>query len=156
MIRGRKPKPTHLHLVNGNPGKRKRKSEPQPPRGIPPAPATLSKRAAEYWPRFAKRIDEMRILTLADEFALELLVEIYAEWQEHKDALKKGRYRTMKATSGSKKIVVHAAQVWVASAQQRFERMLAHFGLSPMTRSRINPLDDPDSGKKDPTAKFFD
>jgi len=44
-MRGRKPKPSYLKLLNGNPGKRplnEREPQPQPEREIPPAPLELS------------------------------------------------------------------------------------------------------------------
>ncbi len=42
-MRGRKPKPTRLKIIDGNPGKRPiRGDEPQPPKGQPSCPAHLS------------------------------------------------------------------------------------------------------------------
>src|SRR5258706_11513949 len=79
-MKGRKPKPTHLHLVNGNPGKRARnRREPKPPHGIPTPPEHLSKEASVAWGLLAAKLEQMGVLTLADAWALEELAETYAE-----------------------------------------------------------------------------
>src|SRR5689334_11252633 len=79
-MRGRKPKPTHLHVVNGNPGRRPRGiGEPQPPKGIPSPPEHLSDRAKTAWGALSVKLNDMGVLTYADAWALEQLAENYAE-----------------------------------------------------------------------------
>lgn len=73
---GRRPKPTALKLVTGNPGKRalpEEGAEPVPPAGEIIRPAFLKKRAAELWYEYAPVCTSMGTLTTADPHLL-------AEW----------------------------------------------------------------------------
>ncbi|MFO7856529.1 MAG: P27 family phage terminase small subunit, partial [Paracoccaceae bacterium] len=63
-MRGRKPKPTALAVLEG-PGRRPRRSPPPPT-----CPAHLSPAAREGWKRLVEVLDEMGVLTRADRGAL--------------------------------------------------------------------------------------
>jgi len=53
-MRGRRPKPTRLKMLTGNPGKRPlNPNEPRPEATIPDAPAELSAGARAEWDRLA-------------------------------------------------------------------------------------------------------
>jgi len=73
---GRKPKPTFLKLLQGNPGKRELpQNEPQPakPKGaVPKAPRHLSDPARKQWRVVAKQLAGANILTELDAHALAL------------------------------------------------------------------------------------
>ena len=57
-MRGRKPKPTRLKLIEGNPGRRPiRGHEPQPPASQPTCPAHLSPTAKAEWKRLAQSLN---------------------------------------------------------------------------------------------------
>ena len=74
---GRRPKPTKLKLVTGNPGKRKlNDNEPQPAREIPSPPSHLTDWGKTAWGRMTVLLDGMGVLTVADTFALERLCDI--------------------------------------------------------------------------------
>ena len=52
---GRRPKPTHLKLLNGNPGKRAiNPNEPKPPAELPAPPDYLSEIAKVEWQRIGE------------------------------------------------------------------------------------------------------
>lgn len=156
MGKGRKKKPVHLHILNGNPGKRRlNRHAPNPPRGIPEPPAHLSERAKTAWPVLAKELDRMGVLTLADVFALEQLAENYAEVLDHREALvkNKSRYQTIRTTNGTRKKVFHPAQLALSDSEKRFRAMLEQFGLTPSSRSRV---DAKPQAVKDPFEKFLD
>lgn len=77
---GRRPKPTHLKVVTGNPGKRKlNDKEPTPAREIPSPPAHLTDWGKVAWGKLTMLLDGMGILTVADTLALERLCDIYAD-----------------------------------------------------------------------------
>lgn len=77
---GRRPKPTHLKVVTGNPGKRKlNDKEPQPAKEIPSPPSHLTDWGKVAWGRLTLLLDQMGVLTVADTFALERLCDLYAE-----------------------------------------------------------------------------
>lgn len=155
-MRGRKPKPSHLHLVNGYPGKRKRnRTEPKPPRGIPSPPEHLSKAAATAWGALSVRLDQMGVLTLADSWALEQLAENYAEIVDWRKIVKnKGRMITKYNTNGDKVLIVNPAVIALSDAEKRFRAMMCEFGLTPSSRSRVN-ADPKDKEKEDPAAAYF-
>jgi phage terminase small subunit len=63
LVRGRKPKPTRLKLVAGNPGKRPLKPrEPKPEVKVPICPAHLCPAAKAVWKRLTR---ELFVLGLA-------------------------------------------------------------------------------------------
>ena len=80
MASGRKPKPTNVHALHGNPGKRPAsKREPQPTPGIPKPPARIAENpiALAYWEERAAELSAMKVLTLADCAALAALAFAY-------------------------------------------------------------------------------
>ena len=65
--RGRKPKPTALKLLEGNPGKRPiNEHEPVPPKGTVKCPTWLEPEAKKEWKRLAPSLEAMGVLTQAD------------------------------------------------------------------------------------------
>ena len=66
-IRGRKPKPTALKLLEGNPGKRPiNEHEPIPPKGTVKCPTWLEPEAKKERKRLAPSLEAMGVLTQAD------------------------------------------------------------------------------------------
>ena len=64
---GRKPKPTALKKLEGNPGKRKLNTkEPVPEKGMPDCPKWLLPEAKEEWKRLCQKLSEMGVLTEID------------------------------------------------------------------------------------------
>ena len=61
--RGRKPKPTALKLLEGNPGKRPlNDKEPKPQKKAPSCPKWLDPEAKKEWRRLASKMEMMGIL----------------------------------------------------------------------------------------------
>lgn len=155
-MRGRKPKPTALTLVTGNPGKRaRRRREAKPKRVIPSPPDHLSDAARTAWGSLAARLDRLGLLTELDAFALEQLCENYAEILELRaDIRKGGRFQVVITKSQDLMERARPAVLRLADAERRFRGMMAEFGLTPSSRSRIdaNSIDDKDA---DPAAQYF-
>src|SRR5713101_6600171 len=87
-MRGRKPVPTTLKLLRGNPGKRPlNPDEPQPRVEIPPCPSHLSTEAKKEWRRSAKLLAELGLLASIDRAALALYCEAWARWVQAEEAL---------------------------------------------------------------------
>jgi len=77
---GRRPKPTALKILEGNPGKRRLgRGTPTPLVGVPPCPAHLRGRARVAWVRIGEHLARMGVATSVDQDALELLVRAYTE-----------------------------------------------------------------------------
>lgn len=82
---GRKPVPTKLKVLTGNPGKRPiNRKEPEPPRGIPAMPGWLEDFpvAVAEWRRESEILDGMGILTMAEEGILAMHCYLMAQIQE--------------------------------------------------------------------------
>ena len=61
---GRKPKPTTVKKLEGNPGKRKLNTkEPVLAKGMPACPDWLIPEAKKDWERLAKSVNQMDVLT---------------------------------------------------------------------------------------------
>lgn len=139
---GRRPKPTHLKVIQGNPGKRAlNPKEPKPAKGRTTKkqpPAHLGQTAKAAWRKVATILDRMGVLTEADEHALERLAECYAEIRECSKLIKQhGRSYETVNNEGS---VMHRPRPEVgmlADADRRFRAYLIEFGLTPAARTKI-------------------
>ena len=132
-MRGRKPKPTHLKLLDGNPGKRGiNASEPQPSRRAPTCPAHLCPPAKAEWKRLATQLTILRILTELDRAALAAYCQSYGRWVEAERKLHETPM-LLKLPSGYVQ-----QNPWLTIANKQLElmhRYLSEFGLS---RSRVS------------------
>ena len=133
-MRGRKPTPTALKIVRGNPGKRALpKDEPTPQAGAD-APDWLSPLAAEHWPLIAKQLDDAQVLTVMDAPALALYCEAFARWKHANEQLAKLGL-VVKAPSG---YPVQSPYLSIANkAFDQMAKMLVEFGMTPSSRSRV-------------------
>ncbi len=77
-MRGRKPKPTSLKLIEGNPGKRSlNKGEPRPAIDIPTCPAHLCSAAKAEWKRLAQMLFRLRVISHLDRAVLAAYCQAY-------------------------------------------------------------------------------
>lgn len=66
-MRGRRPVPTRMKVLTGNPGKRPlNEYEPQPEPTIPDCPPQLGPIAREEWDRLIGELASLRIITALD------------------------------------------------------------------------------------------
>jgi len=152
---GRRPKPTVLKLVTGNPGKRAlNKREPKPRREIPSCPAYLEDSGKVAWGRLSVLLDRMGVLTEADGAALERLCDCYTDILECRKLIARdGRTYQTTATSGEMLIKANPAVAQLRAADSQFKSYLVEFGLTPAARSKVNAA--PEDDKKDPLQEFF-
>lgn len=145
--------PTHLRLVRGNPSKRPiNKNEPQPPKGVPPVPKHFDKQGKYWFKRMAEELDAIGVISQLDARALELLVEAYTEYRHHCETLDREGYTYAvysddDADEGKgreiRMIKPHPAAMMKADAWKRLRAMLAEFGMTPSSRSKVSK-DKPD------------
>lgn len=151
---GRRPTPTHLRLVKGNPGKRPvNAAEPKPRRELPAAPAHMTAEARVAWGRLTVLLDQMGVLTSADAYALERLAELYAEVCALTAALDAEGRTYESATQNGTIIRPRPEAAMLADADRRFRAYLIEFGLTPAARSRVRA--DGEGEKADPAAAYF-
>ena len=132
---GRKPKPTAVKKLEGNPGKRKLNSkEPVPAKGIPACPDWLMPEAKKEWERLAELMNQMGVLTEVDMAAFAAYCQSYARWKEAQEHITSGG-STFETDKG-----YQPQTPWVGIAHTNQKLMLqaaSEFGLTPSSRSRI-------------------
>lgn len=135
-MRGRRPKPSRLKLLTGNPGRRPlNPDEPQPKIAIPECPPELGPVARREWDRLSKELAALGLLTNLDRSALAAYCGAYALWAEATEAIQK--YGTMvKSPSG---FPIQSPYVSIANRQAEIMmRIASEFGFTPASRSRIS------------------
>jgi P27 family predicted phage terminase small subunit len=135
-MRGRRPKPTRLKLLTGNPGKRPLNAdEPKPEAATPECPVELGPVARREWDRMAAELAPLRILTQLDRAALAAYCGAYAMWAEATESIQK--YGTMvKSPTG---YPVQSPYVSIANRQAEIMmRIASEFGFTPASRTRIS------------------
>ena len=133
--RGRKPTPTAIKELEGNPGKRKlNDKEPKPEKKAPSCPKWLVPEAKKEWRRLAKKMELMGVLTEVDMAAFAGYCQAYARWKEAEEFITQ-HGTIVKTPSGYWQQVpqVSIAQTYLKMMQKSAEQ----FGLTPSSRSRI-------------------
>lgn len=135
-MRGRKPKPTHLKVLDGNPGKRPfDPNKPKPPRRAPTCPSHLCPSAKAEWKRLASQLASLGILSELDRGAMAAYCQAYGRWVEAERKLQETPM-LLKMPSGYVQ-----QNPWLTIANKQLELMhkyLSEFGLSPVSRSRVS------------------
>jgi P27 family predicted phage terminase small subunit len=158
-MRGRKPSPTHLKLVKGNPGKRPLNgSEPEPEAALPIPPTELCDDARIEWERVAAELHRIGVLTTIDRAALAAYCQAYGRWIVAERAIRKMAERDqltgglmIKTTNGN---AVQNPLVGTANkAMSDLVRYAAEFGMTPSARSRIH-ADSPDGERPEGFSQF--
>jgi P27 family predicted phage terminase small subunit len=134
-MRGRKPKPTHLKLIDGNPGKRAiNKNEPIPIKELSEAPDFLSLEQTEVW----EHVIANAPAGMLKELDRELLYAWVAAAVNHRDAQREirehGQFVHSKKTGYS---TANPASLVAKRAVDIMTRVAAELGFSPSSRSRM-------------------
>ena len=102
-IRGRKPTPTAIKMLEGNPGKRPMNgSEPKPLKKAPSCPKWLETEAKREWRRLAKQMESIGILTDVDMAAFAGYCQAYARWKEAAEKAIDAEKKAAEHLSGAK------------------------------------------------------
>ena len=135
-MRGRKPKPTTLKILNGNPGRRPLNArEPLAPAEVPDCPDFLDEEAKAEWFRMAKILLDMGLLTRADRAALAAYCTAYSRWVTAERQVQ--RLGTI-VKSPEKNFPMKSPYLTVADqALETMRKFMVEFGLTPSSRSRI-------------------
>jgi len=158
-MKGRKPRPTYLKLVTGNPGRRPLNSaEARAVPGLPQPPAELAADARNEWRRVARALHRAGLLAVLDRATLAAYCQAWARWRAAEKALAEMAARDpvtsgllIKTSNGN---AIQNPLVGIANkAAAAMVRYAAEFGMTPSARSRIaaEPKDDGD----DPARKYF-
>ncbi len=149
--RGPAPKPTHLKVLAGNPGKRPiNEDEPKPKPIAPKCPSWLDKEAKKEWKRVAPELERLGLLTQVDGAALAAYCQAYSRWKQAEEVLSKHGL-VFKTPNG---YIQQLPQVAIAQKYARIMREFCHeFGLTPSSRSGMKL---PSGGEEDEFEAFLD
>lgn len=138
-MRGRKPKPTALKILEGNPGKRAiNGAEPRPPPDLPSCPAHLSAPAKTEWRRLAGVLHRLGLLSAPDRAALAAYCQAWGRWVEAETWLQETPVM-LRTPSGYVQ-----PSPWLAVANKNLELMqkyMAELGMTSASRSRVTVQD---------------
>ena len=133
--RGRKPKPTALKKLEGNPGKRQLNDyEPLPPLSMLRCPNYLLPEAKKEWRRLAPALIDMGVLTIADAVPFAAYCTAFARWREAEDFITKhgSIYKDPRGFARPNPYVAIAAH-----QLREIKSLAAEFGLTPANRTAI-------------------
>ena len=135
-MRGRKPKPTALKRINGNPGRRPlNDSEPVVALGGFSCPKYLNDEARREWRRVVRDLKGAGVLARVDRATLEGYCVSYARWR-----LAEEEIETEGITiTGPKGGVMKNPAVTVAVQERMLMlKFMSELGMTPSSRSRLH------------------
>lgn len=143
-MRGRKPTPTHLRVLKGNPGKRPLpENEPKPQPLAPKRPAWLVGEARREWDRIVSELEKLGLLTVVDGAALAAYCHAYglmvAAAKELREYVKQHGKLTVTHVNkhGAPNEVPHPAIKIGRDAAATMRAFMTEFGLTPASRVRL-------------------
>lgn len=154
--RGRKPEPTQLKILRGNPGCRPiNKAEPQPPTDGVVMPSHLGAVAVGKWNELLPLLQAVRVMTRADIEALARYCDTYEWWLATRAKLKaEGDTYPILNDKGDVKYIAQRPEVSIANKLATQLRQLeSDFGLSPAARTSLKV--EPDAKEESTLAKFL-
>lgn len=136
-MRGRKPKPTALKMLEGNAGKRQLPEDEPKPQVVdilPPAPRSLGRGGRAEWRKQVATLTSTRVLTVSDLLALEQLCARADELGGLTTWLQREMRRPLAKRQLDLVKWLHAA---IDRKQTVAVKLEAEFGLTPSSRSRV-------------------
>ena len=156
MGRGRKPKPTMLRVLQGNPGKRAlNDQEPAYRPGAPDKPEFLDDFASEEWDRLTEMLVSARVVTKGDGGILVVACDAYSQLRQCQKFLQEKGSLSYDASSvnGGTSYKPYPEVAQRNMARRQYQAALSELGLSPSSRSKVKTLPEPP--KAAGAARFF-
>ena len=153
-MKGRKPVPTQLKVIRGNPGKRRLNVTEMPTAArvgsVPSAPDWLDSIARREWHRLAKQLARRGLLTTLDKSAFAAYCAELSKYVQASELIK--AHGTLLVSKQTKTLYPNPACAIASSSLKQLRQLLPELGLTPSSRSRI-PMQE-ESGA-DPIAERF-
>lgn len=134
-MRGRKPKPTTIKELEGNPGKRAlNDKEPKPEIVVPKCPNHLKGPARTEWNRVVTELHKLKMISNLDRAALAVCCTAWADYVKACNKLEKQGEVIISENGGLYQ------NPWVAikkRSMDQVQKFYAEFGMTPSSRSRI-------------------
>jgi len=143
---GPPPKPPHLQIIRGNPGKHRLRHSVEPP--VPPQPpeppGCLSGYSLDEWYRLASQLHELGLLTALDVGPFAAYCSAYQTWREASEVLARTPESEQLVVDGRPNPLVRIAR----NAANQMIAIGAQFGLSPSARARVTGITPPKEPSK--------
>jgi P27 family predicted phage terminase small subunit len=138
-MKGRKKLPTALHLLRGNPGKRKLNQDEPQPAALPDLdpPAWLDVTAQVEWRRLAPMLSRLGVLTETDSDALAAYCEAWVTWKEATAKVRQFGMVVKRSKAGVDVPVISPYVKVAHHAMAQMRAFLVEFGMTPSSRARI-------------------
>lgn len=146
---GRKTKPTNLKVIEGNPGKRKIKQEPDFQSDMPSPPSHLDDYAVEEWGRLAPGLHALGILYATDRSVFAAYCQAYSRWRTAEELIQRAAKAGgdgLSSMTTKKTLMKHPLVGISEKAAAAMMKYALEFGLSPSARARL--AIDPGKAKK--------
>lgn len=143
-MQGRKPKPTAIKMLEGNPGKRAlNHAEPKPRVVAPRPPEYLGDAEKTKWKAAVKELYQLGLLTAIDQDALAMYCVVFVRWQKAEKMVRE-KGEIIKTAAGN---IIQNPFLSIANrALDQLNKMGAEFGMTPSSRSRVKAdFMDPDN-----------
>lgn len=163
--RGRKPKPTKIHELNGNPSRlnleARKAKEIATPSIAPSCPSWLDAEAKREWKRIVPELTKLGIISQIDRVALTGYCAVYSRWRKAEEEISKGftyQYEDFK-TFAMKRALKPEVRI-AKDALAQIKAFCAEFGLTPSSRSRMSvpgaseePVDEMEKALEEANAR---
>lgn len=138
-MRGRKPKPTRLKILTGNPGKRAiNRNEPQPRGATPRCPPHLDAGAKAEWRRVSADLKSMGLLTAVDRAALAAYCQAWSRWAAAELKLREfGAVLVRQGKDGQSEFYPNPYLAVANVALMHMRSFASEFGMTPSSRTRL-------------------
>ncbi len=142
MTAGRKPKPTALKIVAGNPGRRKLpEHEPKFDPSQPTPPPFLNDDAKVEWGRISGVLYEAGVLTEVDRAVLAAYCQSYGRWAQAERQIAKlqeaDELNGLLLKTETENIIQQPLVGIANKSKNDMAKLAVEFGMTPSSRSRI-------------------
>lgn len=144
---GRKPLPSKIMRLHGNPsGRPMNDAEPEPEPGEPPMPRWLGELARKRWRELAPLLLGMGVLTVADGGALAELCRAWQISRELDDLIARHGYTEAIQGRDGVRTVANPAVAMARSWSDVVARYEVQFGLTPSARTGVKMTKPAEAG----------
>lgn len=142
MTKGRKPKPTKLHVLNGNPSKLNLKDreelEPKPKPTIPERPEWLTGEGEKMWNKLMPELERIGLMTVVDGEAFTAACQSWSIYVQCQKFLTESGFTYEYENKAGAVNEIERPQVKIGQkALDHFKSFITEFGLTPASRTRI-------------------
>lgn len=154
-MRGRKPVPTELKILRGNPGQRPLNAlEPQPEQAATlDPPDYLDDQGRREWVAKAPMLQRLGLLTEADLDTFGLYCQTFARWKHAQKQI--ALYGMVHVTEKTGSLQISPWLSIANKAQSECQKLLVEFGCTPSSRSRVTVSKRPSANQDADKERFF-